>query len=121
LARCRTLFPAIAAAGFRQFRLESTGAPNWSSNVLSDSTGLVDPSPDTFAQHLALKSCDCSKDLKSQPTRWRCGVEVLFQRDEQNSPNLDVSFCVLECVKKSYKRGCQAKNTSPSPNAKIFF
>jgi len=60
-------------------------APSWPSNVPSDSTGLVHPGLDTFRQHLALEFCDCAKDLKSQPTRWQCRVDVLFQRNEVHS------------------------------------
>jgi hypothetical protein len=60
-------------------------APRWSSNVLSDSTGLVHPGLDTFAEHFALKFCDCSEDMKREPSRWQRGVDVLFQRTEVNS------------------------------------
>jgi hypothetical protein len=53
--------------------------------VRSDPTGLAHPGLDTFSQHLTLKLCDCSKNLKSQPSRWQCRVEVLLQRNDVHS------------------------------------
>ena len=66
---------------FFHFRL-SQPAPRWSSNMLSGSTCLSHSCDDSCPQHLALKFCDRSEHLKSQPTCWQCRVDVLFQRNK---------------------------------------
>jgi hypothetical protein len=55
---------------------------NWSSHVLPGSTCPRHSRDNPRPQHLALKFCDCPKNLKSQATRWQCRINVLFQRNE---------------------------------------